>query len=789
MKIKYILPVLFLLLFTTDALAQLGSTHYFPPMHARFTNNVDAHRMYFSTPFGDNALPENRIRVELTDGNGNAVFDNAGNVIAPFFIWNGQPAFRDIRIAGTGGATDLLVTGGELNTPLRNRGIIVTATAEIYVSVRMEDGNHAGYLTGKGSNALGRDFRIGHMPMVEVANNRNFFAGVMAIEDNTVVTFSEYDNTVNFSGLGVQPGGFSRTLDAGETLVVSGYAQDAAINMTGFIGARITSNNDIVVNTGNLLGNTIANGGLGNDMGIDQIVPVDLVGTEYLMVPGNGIGGTTQDIEVPLIIATVANTTISVNGGAPIATLANPGDYFEIPPTNYIGVDHEHMYIETSAPAYAYQVVAGSNTNGATPGMNFIPPLSCFFQRDVNLIPDVEIVANLGGATYSGSIIVLAEPGQPVRINGVLTTAVAEPAIGTPDWVSYKIPILAGGNVAIDSDGPIAAGLIGTSNNAAIAGYYSGFAVTPTDTTTDVCTLDGPINLVDRIDGNPAGTGSFTPPLSGGGLIFDPALDPPGTYVYSEVGVCENVVVDVTVNLVDNPVIDPIADVTRCEGDSYTLPDPSTIAGSNLNNPQYYTDLQASGMATLIDWTIPFTTVGSQRIYVYDENPANPFACEAELFFNITINATPAATVTDPVVCEGEVTFPITLNQTAGGTLDNYQIDFDPAAETAGFTDVAVFTALGGANFDIPVGVAPGVYNGVITYQDVVAPGLSCTGTDAFTITVNANPVATTNDVQVCQGITSEAIVLTPSVGTPTGYWIDYDPTAEAQGFTDVGTA
>ncbi|MFT6417510.1 MAG: hypothetical protein ACJARZ_002877, partial [Dokdonia sp.] len=793
MKIKYILPVLFLLFTVSEVLAQLGSTHYFPPMHTKQVGNVQAHRMYFSTPFGDNLLPGNRIRVELTDGTGNPVFDNVGTPIAPFFIWNGQSEFRDIRFTGTGGATDLLVLESELNIPLKNRGIVVSATAEIYVSARLEAGNHAGYLTGKGSNALGQDFRVGHMPITQAAGSRNFFVGVMALEANTVVNFSEYENTVVFRGLGTQPGGFSRVMQEGETLVISGYMQDPddgsayPDNFEGFIGARVTSNNDIIVNVGNLLGNTI--NAFGNDMGIDQIVPVDLVGTEYLVVPGAGIGGATQGLEVPLVIATVANTTVSVNGGLPLTTLVNPGDFIKIDAVNYIGVDHEHMYIETSEPAYVYQVIAGSNGNSATPGMNFIPPLSCFFQRDVNLIPDVDEVTNLGGSTYTGSIVVLAEPGQPVRINGVLTTAIAEPALGTPDWVSYKIPIPGGGNVAIDSDGPIAAGLIGLSNNAGIAGYYSGFAVIPMDTTTDVCTLDGPINLVDRIEGNPAGTGFFTPALAGGGNVFDPLIDAPGLYVYSEIGVCENVLVDIIVNLVDNPVIDPIADIERCQGDSFTLPDPATISGANLNDPQYYTDEQFSGLAVLIDWTIPFTTVGTQRIYVFDENVAIPDACEAELFFDLTINATPVATVTDAIVCEDTLTFPITLTQTAGGTLENYQIDFDPAANAAGLIDIIVFTPLLGATFDIPLGTAPGVYNGIITYQDVVAPGISCTGTDTFTITINANPVATTNDAQVCQGVTTAPIVVTTTTGAPTGYFIDYDPAAEAIGFTDAGTA
>ncbi|WP_299716835.1 hypothetical protein, partial [uncultured Tenacibaculum sp.] len=71
-----------------------------------------------------------------------------------------------------------------------------------------------------------------------------------------------------------------------------------------------------------------------------------------------------------------------------------------------------------------------------------------------------------------------------------------------------------------------------------------------------------------------------------------------------------------------------------------------------------------------------------------------------------------------------------------------------------------------------------------ITYID--ANG--CSGTDAFTVTINANPVATVNDPSVCVGDTSATLTVTATTGTPTQYTIDYNAAAEAAGFSDVTT-
>ncbi|WP_299625747.1 VCBS domain-containing protein, partial [uncultured Tenacibaculum sp.] len=148
-----------------------------------------------------------------------------------------------------------------------------------------------------------------------------------------------------------------------------------------------------------------------------------------------------------------------------------------------------------------------------------------------------------------------------------------------------------------------------------------------------------------------------------------------------------------------------------------------------------------------------------------------------------TVNPSPVATVNDPSVCVGDTSATLTVTATTG-TPTQYTIDYNAAAEAAGFSDVTTNTSLTGATFTIPGAAAANTYSGTITYID--ANG--CSGTDAFTVTINANPVATVNDPSVCVGDTSATLTVTATTGTPTQYTIDYNAAAEAAGFSDVTT-
>ena len=77
------------------------------------------------------------------------------------------------------------------------------------------------------------------------------------------------------------------------------------------IGTFIESDKPIAVNSGSFTGsNSNYNEGGGQDLGIDQVAPASIIGSEYIFVRGLG----PDEVERPLIVAHEDNTEIYVNG-------------------------------------------------------------------------------------------------------------------------------------------------------------------------------------------------------------------------------------------------------------------------------------------------------------------------------------------------------------------------------------------------------------------------------------------------------------------------------------------
>lgn len=146
------------------------------------------------------------------------------------------------------------------------------------------------------------------------------------------------------------------------------------------------------------------------------------------------------------------------------------------------------------------------------------------------------------------------------------------------------------------------------------------------------------------------------------------------------------------------------------------------------------------------------------------------------VFATGTINVTPnnfAASVSSEVLCLGTVLSNITIVTTGAtgiGTATGL-----PTGVTAGFAGNTITisgtpTATGNFNYNIPLTGGCGA--------------ISATGL----IIVHPNPVATVNDPSEDVGTTASTLTLTPSVGTPVNYTIDYDLAANTENFVDIST-
>ncbi|WP_244847025.1 Ig-like domain-containing protein [Cellulophaga lytica] len=351
---------------------------------------------------------------------------------------------------------------------------------KFYVNYRGRNGAQGASLTSKGRAALGTHFKWGGIPFLHDRNIYNATLGIMATEDNTTVVVSDYDPNCVFrqgtNAVGLTDDIITITLDKGETYVLESVGNNGDANRYGWVGADITADKDIAISNGNILVGVVAGSDL-QDAGIDQPVPIDIIGREYVFIRGNG----SNALEFPVIIGTANGTDIFINGSStPIATINN-GEYFIIPGANYTGSSPgSNMTVTTSKNVYAYQCLAG-NSSAATTGMNFIAPVNCLLPDNLNNIGNIEDLVGIN-LSNAGLTILASNSTPDANIivtdgSGTVTLPAAQMANGLA-WKSFYIPNLTG-NVSVQSSGSIAVGVIGLSGSLGIGGYFSGFDTVP----------------------------------------------------------------------------------------------------------------------------------------------------------------------------------------------------------------------------------------------------------------------------------------------------------------------
>lgn len=701
--------LLLLTIISNVTYSQLSDKHWIPPLHARDAGIVGQHYIYLSTP---EPIP---FQVTVTDGSGIPI---AGS---PYTISQGNPA--EIYI-GNSQNSKMFRPIDDVNVVNSNLGLILEGNGDFYASFRVRSANHAETLISKGRSGAGTNFRVGSLPQNFDGSTRNFVTSFMATEDNTSVLISDYDTDVEFVSNSGNITSNSQTfiLNAGQSVILSGYCNIPA-NLNGFVGALISSDKPIVVNTGNALAG-MGTQDDGQDFNLDQIVSLEEVGTEYILVKGNGSGNT----ELPLLIGTEDNTNIFINGNPIPFTSVNAGDYVLVPTSFYQGVNNSNMYITSDKPIYVYQIIAGDFSD-ATSGLNFIPPLSCFFQKSVDLIPNINFI---GTTQFSAAVIAVTYATATVSINGINTTSLPEPVQGTTDWVTYRIPNV-NGNVVIESTGPLAVGVFGFSGFAGYGGYYSGFGSEPRDTQVTVCS-GYTVNLLEEIDGNPETGGIWTPALSSGTDVFDPAVDLAGIYNYSYVGTCAIIDVDIDVSIQTASVAGNDNSIVVCSNEnSFDL--------FNLLGPT--AEIGGSWSPSLASGTSVFNpAVDFSGIYTY--TIAASGVCNAiSATVNVTNNTQPSITpITDYRLCDDAV---------LGTDVDGISF-FDLTVKTTEVlnfqTDIAVTYHLLPNEADLGINPITSINSGnTIIYTRLRNTSTGCYNVTSFNLVVlpkpTANPVVT----------------------------------------------
>ncbi len=468
---RKILFFFFVIGFSFSINAQLSDLHYLPPLKQGQNNaGIREQAVYLSTP-------------EPTTFTVNAYRGTNTTPVATFNISNVSPAVYSMS---NGDNNIILVNNANTGVVLNNSGLRFESPSgnQFYVNYRGNSQSQAASLTSKGRQALGQRFKWGGVPNLGSHSSKSNTLGIMATEDNTTIRLFGYDPGCEFrvgnNRAGITADTYTVTLDANESFVFETYIGTAPTQAheDGWIGATVESDKDIVISNGSINFGRQVNAS-NRDAGIDQPVPENKLGKDYVFVRGNG--NTNGWTEFPLLIAIADNTQIFVNGNAtPIATI-DEGDYYEVPSSyfssNTVGAN---MFVQTSKDVYAYQCMAGAS-QVYTQGLNFVAPVNCLLPDVMDNIPDIR---NMAGQNVTGGMTIIAAVNTPdaniivTDGNGPVTLPAHVPVAGSADWKTFFVPNL-NGNVSVQSTGPMAVGFFGYNGARGVAGYFSGFDTVP----------------------------------------------------------------------------------------------------------------------------------------------------------------------------------------------------------------------------------------------------------------------------------------------------------------------
>jgi gliding motility-associated-like protein len=319
----------------------------------------------------------------------------------------------------------------ENNIPnaVRNTGIYLTATNEVtayyevYGTTATFGPANTDIFTLKGRNALGTEF---YTPFQNFWNNHpgiNAWSSfdIVATEDNTIISITPSCNIVgHLSGVP-----FSILLNKGQTY----SARATSILASEHPGGSYVSSTKPVAIT---IKDDSIEEGINYDLVGDQIIPINIIGTEYIAI--NSSSTIVNDDKI-FICATQNNTDIFLDGNATPVTTLSAGQIYG---TTVAGVS---TYIVTSLPCYVLHISGmGGELGGA-----LLPPLACTGSKRVSFARD--LVTDDLSPTDVVKLNITVKSGYQYyfKLNGLssaITSSLFYPVPGTGgNWVAGQLTV------------------------------------------------------------------------------------------------------------------------------------------------------------------------------------------------------------------------------------------------------------------------------------------------------------------------------------------------------------
>lgn len=424
------------------AFSQFDTRFWMPPIwNDGNANNNSPSELFITTPFPSAVS----VHVETPDGT-TFVFDGV--------VTSGTP----LQVA-------LTPTLGQTNAPNvvnSNRGLIVTSSQPIQCVHRISGVTNQTLVTLKGKNGRGQDFWCGSQVRNMNANygpNEYHFISVMAMENNTTIT---YDTPFDMflAGAGDLPNPHVIVLNQYESILIRGNNPIQHV-----AGSHVTADKEIIVVSGST--HTRIAGGNAADGATDQLVPVDLMGTEFGLVKGDN----NSPFDYAIVVATEDDTDVFIDGSGTAAANIDAGEFYDFTLSGGVGAGHS---VRTDKTAYVYHFTGASQDDEV--GMSAIPQIDCTGSRYIEFS---KFTVN----TVNQVMNILAPPDAlpSLQLNGVAYNAVPGALISTipglAGWAAIAFPnaTLQNNNV-LTSNGFFHAGfLTGNDGSTGTYGFLSGF--------------------------------------------------------------------------------------------------------------------------------------------------------------------------------------------------------------------------------------------------------------------------------------------------------------------------
>ncbi len=465
-----------------------------------------------------------------------------------------------------------LVTAGNLeNIPANavyNRGLKITSDFPITVVYEIETVvNNPETYSLKGQNGMGKEFVC---PFQTKGNNGPYSPQpksqicIVATDNATTVWITPRCNVIGHLANVT----YSIMLNVGQSYNIENASATPAVAGQNLSGTIVVSNKPISV--------TVSDDSVGGVSGCfdlmgDQIVPVDIVGTQYVINKG---GLNAAQYEGGYIVATENFTQITVNDGVTTYTaLLNKGDtYFAL-------VTQPLTYITSDKPVY----VIHASGFGCELGEAILPPLNCAGSSQVSFTRtnSQTFILNIlckttaiGAFTLNGSALLVPAsgftvvPGTGGTLSGFQRSyTTAEIVAGTANLLTNSMDVFSLGVIN------------GGASSGCLYHYMSSFlrkTFTVADPDKNICTATTTISLNGSVTGG-ATTGIWTTPNGTG--TFGNATNLVTTYslsandlnqsqiklILSSTGNCTPVNDTVLVNIFKSPVVNANNGLSLCK--------------------------------------------------------------------------------------------------------------------------------------------------------------------------------------------------------------------------------